>query len=530
MSLQRITQFFTNKGRLVLVGGLAIGLLFFAGFGLANILDGDKGYYTNQSLLPNRLASGNAEAYNQLSTGSNTPQPNLEASLSVLQAFQTASRAIADNVLPVVVRVDVKRKVNPRANPFEFFFNGQPGPFGNNRRNQEQEESEAEPRYQGGFGSGILVEQKGETYYVLTNNHVVDGADKYLIKTSNGKEYEANIVGKDANRDLAILSFASSEKLALARLGDSSAMRPGDIVFAIGSPYGIQNTVTQGIVSAVGRTSSDLPDSRAAIGAFTDYLQTDAAINPGNSGGALVNIAGEVVGINTWIATRTGENVGLGFAVPINNARKVATDFINKGKVEYGWLGVTPNNIIEENREVLGLKGREGAFVYNTIKDSPAEQAGLRPGDLITHVNNAAIKSGDDLVRTIAGFDAKTVIALKLIRQGKEQTLNVTLGLRVEDVKSDSYWPGFSVMPLTNDMKRQVRTELAIGSLVVVSVQEGTSAADAGLRAGDELVKINGKDLKNAAEFYTALNSSATRQINLTVKRNGREISLSWSR
>lgn len=439
---------------------------------------------------------------------------------TMLQAFQDNSRQVASSVLPVVVRVDVLKKVAQTANPFQFYFNGR-------QFNGPQGQGNQEPQYQGGYGSGIIFRQDGETVYVLTNNHVVDDTDKYTVRTHDGKEFEARLVGTDNNRDIAVISFPSKDKMPIATLGDSSRVQAGDIVYAVGSPYGIQNTITQGIVSAVNRQSSDLPQASDTVSSFTDYLQTDAAINPGNSGGALVDINGAVIGVNTWIATRTGENVGLGFAVPINNAAKVAMDFVTKGKVEYGWLGVTPGGIVESGRESMGIKGKDGAFIYNLIKGSPADKAGILPGDLVTRVDARNIKNADELVRVIAGLDSNKDVKLTLLRKGREMTLTVRLGLRDDSVKADTYWPGFTAFPLSEDMKRRVDTPIPVGTMVVMSVEEGTVAADAGLRPGDEIVSVNDRKVDSMSGFYDAINTGA-RKINMVIRRNGREITLSW--
>jgi Do/DeqQ family serine protease len=539
-----------RKALTVLLAVAAVAVIFTSGFALSRLAFPDVVYRGNNATL-------NATAIDTLAAA---PAVTAVAATgasdrAILQAFQNASRAVADSTLPVVVRIDVEKSVrlgNPFAgSPFQFFFNGQP--YGGNQDNgpgkDQQDQDNGPTQKENGFGSGIIIEQKGDTVYVLTNNHVVSGADKYVIRTWDNKSFEGKLVGADKNRDLAVISFASKDKLPLARLGDSAQVRAGDIVYAVGSPYGIQNTVTQGIISATGRTGNDLPSGGGDTASnFTDYLQTDAAINPGNSGGALVNINGEVIGINTWIATRTGENVGLGFAVPVNNAKKVATDFITKGKVEYGWLGIQTSNIIDEARESLKLsKDQAGAFAASVIKGSPAEKSGLLPGDVITRINSVDIKSADDLIRNISGLDVNTEVNVNLIRNGSPMSLKVKLGLRAENTDELSHWPGFNVIPMSDQIRKAMQqmnnqpgsrsgskatkqVEIPNGALLVIRVSENSNAAEAGLKDYDVLTAVSGQPIKSVAEFYQILGKNPGKDIQLSIQRNGKDITLSFQR
>jgi len=503
--------------RSILIVSISLGaaVLFFGGFLLANAR-ADRAQV--EALFSNDSVSTPVRTIDS--------RVSPDTSISMMQAFQENSRQVARDVLPVVVQIDVLKKVSNQQNPFRFFFNGQPWPNGNGQQDEQTPKDET-PQYNGS-GSGIIIMQKASTVYVLTNNHVVEGADKYTVRTYSGQEYDAQVVGTDKNRDIAVLSFTNPERMSIARLGNSDTVLPGDIVYAVGSPYAIQNTITQGIISAVGRNTRDLGAASSQIASFTDYLQTDAAINPGNSGGALVNINGEVIGVNTWIATRTGENVGLGFSVPINNAKKVAMDFILKGKVEYGWLGVAPGNVLEAHKKDLKLDSTQGALVYNIIKDSPADTAGVKPGDLILEANNKTIKTADDLVLVISSTESNKQVPLKIIRDGKQQTVNVTLGVRDESVSPESYWPGFTALPLDKDLKAQLKTDSPEGTMIVYYVESGTIAGDTGLKPGDEIVSVNDKRIRNTADFYQAVNSTDKRFIKMTIRRNGREINLSW--
>ena len=531
----------TKKSRMIITGVAIAGLaLVFAaaGFGLAGLINPSRSYFGSNQTLNSVPALAIADPT------ADTPVLS-PGDRSILQAFQNASRNIAATVLPVVVRVDVEKNVKMnRANPFQFFFNGQPFDGNGQQQQGDNNNNDGPTQKQGGFGSGIIIEQKDDTVYVLTNNHVVDGADKYVVQTHDNKSFDAKLVGADKNRDLAVISFTTRNKMAVAKLGDSNQVRAGDISYAVGSPYGIQNTITQGIISAVGRNASDLPGGGGdTASSFTDYLQTDTAINPGNSGGALVNINGEVIGINTWIATRTGENVGLGFAVPINNAKKVVVDFLTKGHVEYGWLGIKTGDIIDETRSDLKLsRDQKGAFAVSVIHNSPAEKSGLLPGDVLTNVNGVVINSANDLIRTISGLDVNTEVKVQLIRNGSPQTLTVKLGLR--DDKGDmSSWPGFSVIPMSDDIRKEMKanpppagnkqapklSDIPNGSLIVVGVEDGSNAGEAGLRQGDVVTAVAGQNVKSVGDFYQAMGKSG-KNVDLKILRNGKEVSLSFQK
>ena len=263
------------------------------------------------------------------------PPKKTDSSISVVEALQNSFRSISNTMLPAVVEVDVtetKTYTNPfggMKNPFEYFFgNGNGNSDDSKKNNQREYESK-------GLGSGVIVRKTGNTFYVLTNNHVAGSATKISIKLNDGREFEGKLVGADSRIDVALVSFESKDStIPVATLGDSDKVQPGDICLAFGAPLGYSQSVTQGIVSAVGR-------SETSMSSISDYIQTDAAINQGNSGGPLVNIYGEVIGINTWIASSSGGSVGLGFAIPINNLKSAIDSFIKKGKVVYGWVGVS---------------------------------------------------------------------------------------------------------------------------------------------------------------------------------------------
>ena len=270
-----------------------------------------------------------------------------KTSLSVVEAFQDVNRYVSDLVLQSVVEVDVEETKTRNVSPIPFFFFGTPddedGPFQREYKSQ-------------GLGSGVIVLKEKNTYYVLTNNHVAGSASKITVKLNDSREFECKLIGHDERKDIALISFESKDDIPVARLGDSDKVRTGDFCFAMGAPLGYSQSVTSGIVSATGRSGS-------GIGNISDFIQTDASINQGNSGGPLVNIYGEVIGINTWIASSSGGSVGIGFAIPINNIKKAISDFVSTGKVSYGWLGVSLVEADKDFLNELGISGKQGALV-----------------------------------------------------------------------------------------------------------------------------------------------------------------------
>ena len=293
--------------------------------------------------------------------------PNAEEA-TTMENFQNTFRKVSAESLPWVVEIDVVEVTTRTAQsdngiPWNFFFGN---PQGNG--NPEGEEGVEQEYRNPGLGSGFIVQQKGNDYYVVTNNHVAGKADEISIKMDNGDEYEAELVGADERKDLALLKFTSRKKLPVATLGDSDSLYVGDWVLAIGSPFGYKSSVSAGIISALGRQNG--PD-----GNINDFIQTDAAINQGNSGGPLVNMNGEVIGINTWITTSTGGSIGLGFSIPINNVKRSVEDFIEHGEVQYGWLGVSIGDLSEEvSKDMAVDEEKSGAFVYQVFSNSPAAE------------------------------------------------------------------------------------------------------------------------------------------------------------
>ena len=475
--------------------------------------------------------SGNGSSSGSGTTDSN-PQALAEASRN-LATIQYSFREVAKKVLPVVVEVDVTEQAGggQAVNPFDWFFNQQPG-----SRN-------GQPRIQQGLGSGIIVKRTGSTYYVLTNNHVVGSATTITVKLQDQTLFnKVKLVGKDTRRDLAVISFSSGVDLPVADLGDSSDLQVGDLVLAVGNPFGFENTVTMGIISALGRSS---PSSDVATN--TDYIQTDAAINQGNSGGALVNIKGEVVGINTWIAAPTGGSIGLGFAVPINNAKKAIGDFINKGKVEYGWLGVQIADPAADTYPGVAVDLRvdtaKGAMILNVYKGQPSEKAGLLPGDYITKVNNQDIANSNKLTQVVGDLLADRPYDFELIRNGEKVKLTIRLAVRPDEgsdtLAYKNLWPGLTVVHV-NDQVRQQSGDTSIprgvDGVMIGYVAAGNTpddqspAAIAGFRPYDVITQINGRDVHSIMDFYKALNDKTKKDVSFKIRRQSTDVTIGLTR
>jgi serine protease Do len=436
----------------------------------------------------------------------------------ITHEFQNRFRQVAGATLPVVVEINVATRVaqQVQANPFDFFFG---------RPNQQQPE-EAPERLQRGMGSGVIVGHNGMTAYVLTNDHVAGDADEIEIVLYDGREFKGELVGTDPLMDIALLSFQTAEDLPVAALGSSSTLQPGDWVFAVGNPLGFESTVTAGIVSATARQAQS-----ANMSGVTDYIQTDAAINRGNSGGALVNIDGEVVGINTWIASQTGGSIGLGFAIPIDNAKRAIADIIETGEVAYSWLGVTVGTVTDAMAETMGFEATSGAFVSGVYEGSPAEQSGLRPGDVITRIGETEIEDSATLVQTVASITPGDETEFALVRAGREMSLMVTTGRRSqESFQTATLWPGLSVLPITDEARDQLSLDRGTDGVIVAQVTPQSAAAQSGVRPGDTIISVNGRGVDSPATFYEQLGNANGDEIRFRVIREGRTLLLGFVR
>jgi serine protease Do len=365
-----------------------------------------------------------------------------------------------------------------------------------------------------GEGSGVITRADG---YVLTNNHVVDGATTVEVTLADGRSFTATVVGTDPESDLAVIHIDASD-LPAARIGDSDALSPGDWVVAVGNPFGLDHTVTAGIVSAKGRAD-------VGVSTYEDFIQTDAAINPGNSGGPLVNLAGEVVGINTAIRSATGGSDGIGFAIPINLAARVADELVERGRVDRGWLGVSVQPLTPELSEAFDHSGG-GALVADVVEGTPAAEAGLRSGDIITRAGGKAIDSPRALVNAVGAMRPGESLTVTVDRRGREETLRVTLAERPREMRraatplAKTAPPkalGLEVQALTPDLAREIGTSAERGVLVT-AVAPGSAAERAGLRAGDVIVEAHHQAVATPADLSSAI-EAAKGQVLLKVQR-----------
>lgn len=432
-----------------------------------------------------------------------------EEALSVIEALQQANRSVSAQVLPSIVELDVVETITTTTqsmNPFDYFF-------GQGKSTPQEYKSE-------GLGSGVIVRKVGSHYYVLTNNHVAGNADEITVKLNDDTEYEGTLVGADDRKDIALVVFDSDEDIPVAKLGDSDSVQIGDICYAMGTPLGYHSSVTQGIVSATGRSGSGIDN-------ISDFIQTDTAINQGNSGGALVNIYGEVIGINTWIASQSGGSIGLGFSIPINNVKKAIDDFIRDGKVTYGWMGVSLVEVTKDFQQELGVGNITGAFVANVYLDSPAAKGGLQAGDFVIELNGKKVKDVDQLVRDVGDLTVGEKAEFTVIRGGKQQLLTATIESREDSVVSDNskYWPGFVAQPLTDDIRESLELDAKVKGVIVASVTSKSPAAALRLQVGDVITAVNDEPVTNLKEFYEKLDITGKKEIWFDVYSDGSTIS-----
>ncbi|MDY7034325.1 MAG: DegQ family serine endoprotease [Thermodesulfobacteriota bacterium] len=362
---------------------------------------------------------------------------------------------------------------------------------------------------QSSLGSGFIIDKDG---YILTNNHVIEGADEIKVRLSDGKEFDAEIKGRDAKTDLALIKIKSWKNLPKAKLGDSDKLEVGEWVVAIGNPFGLDHTVTAGIVSAKGRI--------IGAGPYDNFIQTDASINPGNSGGPLFNLNGEVIGINTAIIA-SGQ--GIGFAIPINMAKKLIPQLKEKGKVTRGWLGVVIQKITPELAESFGLKEAKGALVADVVEGGPAHEAGIRQGDVIMEVNGKDIDEMNVLPRLVANLAVGEKAKVKVIRNGAEKTVVVTIGefpekdvITAQEEAGDEL--GMTVQDLTPEIAKQFGYTGEKGVLVT-RVLPGTPAAEAGIKRGDLIKEINRKPVKDIQSYEAIFNTSKDNSFLLLIRR-----------
>jgi serine protease Do len=368
---------------------------------------------------------------------------------------------------------------------------------------------------------------------ILTNNHVIEGADEITVSTADGTDYDAEVAGTDEKSDVALLRLKGKVKdLVPISVGDSTKLRVGDVVLAIGNPFGFSQTVTMGIVSAKGRSETGIVD-------YADFIQTDAAINPGNSGGALVNMAGELVGINTAIISRSGGYQGIGFAIPSNMAREIAQSLLEHGKVIRGWLGIGIQDVDADLASAMGLPSTSGVLVSDVEPGSPAQKGGLQRGDVVLTVDGKKTNSSTQLRNLVAAAGANKKVDVALLRNGKPLTLPVLLG----ELKTDKPEPaptaapheespeGLSLEVLSPRLRQRLNLPASVKQGVVVTgVAPESRAAEHGVQPGDLIVEVNRKPVNSVQEFETAYKASTGKGALLLIYRDGRTHYLVLSR
>jgi serine protease Do len=401
---------------------------------------------------------------------------------------------VAKKVQPSVVSIRSERTVTVspwegfggdffKGTPFEDFFKGHGGPPSKQK--------------QTGEGSGVIVDSKG---YILTNYHVVADADKLTVRLFDGKELKGKIQGTDPKTDLAVVAVDAKD-LPAATLGDSDKLQVGEWAIAIGSPFGLEETVTVGVISAKGRTG-------LGTGTYEDFLQTDASINPGNSGGPLVNIDGEVIGINAMII-QPGQ--GIGFAIPVNLAKTIMADLIKHHEVVRPWLGVGLQDLTQDLMEHFQLKQKEGALISQVYEGSPAEKASLKVGDIILSIDGTKIKDSQEVVHEVLKKKVGQKIELEILREGKTFKVQIALAKMPAEPKEKKpsqremkEWFGLKVGPITPDIARQLGLTKTEG-VVITGVEQGSAAQEAGLREGDVILEVNRQKIRNENEYRAAM-------------------------
>jgi Do/DeqQ family serine protease len=429
--------------------------------------------------------------------------------IEVLVRASKARAAIVKRVSPAVVHISVEKTVQNDGQSGElpdyfddeffrrFFAPRMPIP----------------PREfkQRGLGSGSIVDAHG---FILTNNHVIEDADRIIVKLKDGREFPGELIGADPATDLAVVKI-KADNLPVASLGNSDQLEVGETVMAIGNPFGLEQTVTQGIVSAKGRSQVGLTD-------YEDFIQTDASINPGNSGGPLVNLKGEIVGVNTAIFSRSGGSMGIGFSIPINMAKTIMQSLIESGKVVRGFLGVVIQDVTQELADALNVKVNEGVLIANVGPDTPASAAGMQQGDIVVKFNGHGVKSSNELRNAVAAIKPGAKVPVELLREGKPTRLQVTVGEQPQDMRAaiegqrpggapgETPGPGrggrpeealgMQVETLTPDLAGRLGYD-GMSGVIVSAVAPGSPAGEANLRRGTLIERVNRKPVNSVQEF-----------------------------
>lgn len=420
---------------------------------------------------------------------------------------------VAEKVIPSVVNISSTKTVVVQQSPFfsdpffrEFFGGGIP-----------------RERVQRALGSGVIVTEDG---FIVTNNHVVGGADTVEVRLSDERVFIATIVGTDPKSDVAIIKIDQKDLPAI-RIGDSTNLRIGSFVLAVGNPFGLGQTVTMGIISALGRSGLGITD-------YENFIQTDAAINPGNSGGALVNMEGELIGINTAILSRSGGNVGIGFAIPINVVMTIKNSIEKYGEVVRGWLGVSVQEITPKIAEALGLNTTKGALVSEVIKGSPAEKSGIVQGDVIVAIGGNTVHNTSSLRFMISELLPGTEVEVKVFRDGRKKDVRVTIGdlskAQVPEhkvyIEDNRFLAGATVAEITPGSRETFQIDNEIEGVLVVEVEDNSAAARTGLRPGDVILAINNTKTRNLEEFEQVVSLLRGVKMGISIYRQGMVMNL----
>ncbi|MDA8169306.1 MAG: DegQ family serine endoprotease [Nitrospiraceae bacterium] len=443
-----------------------------------------------------------------------------DKSIETLTRISDAMAELSQAVEPTVVNISTTRTIktpgvrNPFFNdPFFKKFFGDGGGFG-----EEPHERKAMS-----LGSGVIVDPNG---YILTNNHVIKGAEEIKVTLADKRVFKGKIIGADAKTDLAVVKI-DAKNLPAIKWGNSDKLRTGDMIIAIGSPYGLNQTVTSGIVSAVGRANVGIAD-------YEDFIQTDASINPGNSGGPLVNARGELVGINTAIFSTTGGYQGIGFAIPSNMAQVVMESLIKHGKVIRGWLGIWIQPLSPELAKKFGLKSEKGALVSDIVEGGPADKAGIKRGDFITEFNGKKIDDPTQLRNMVADTPPGREVPVKLIRNGQEISLNVKIAEQSEEESAlkpqvENALAGVNVQDITPSLRQNMRLPQRIQGVIITSIAEDSPAQDV-LQSEDIIMEVNRTKVKNVNDYLKVVSGiKPDESILLLVYRQGQTFYLTLS-
>jgi len=440
-------------------------------------------------------------------------------SLDILGKFNSAVSEVAAAVTPAVVNISSTKTVRMRNAPSPFlddpffrdFFGGDLPKSGKSRDYKES-----------GLGSGVIVSGDG---YILTNNHVIKDADEISVRLSDKRVFKGKVIGADPKTDLAVVKI-SADKLPHLKLGDSDMLKVGEMIIAVGNPFGLNQTVTSGIISAKGRANVGLAE-------YEDFLQTDAPINPGNSGGAMVNVRGELIGINTAILSSSGGSEGIGLAIPSNMAKTVMESLIKKGKVIRGWLGVSIQSLTPELSKQLNLKNEKGALIADVVDDSPAARAGFRRGDVVLEFDGKDVADAGRLKNMVANVKPGHDVKVKIIRDGAEKTLTVRIDeLTVKAQRMmgqvDNQFRGIAVQNLTPDIKKNMQLPGRLKGVIVADIADDTPASEV-LAQGDVILEINRQKIESVADYNKAVSAvKSGKQALVLIYRNGSSIYITF--